>query len=76
MKHSPPESGKDEQNSSDERSEIDDGRHEVEKLWTDLQEPKAEIQTLRETVSSLQTRVDQSKDCIKLMWYSNHRYIL
>ena len=44
-------------------------------MQAELQEAKAEIQTLRETVSSLQTRVDQGKDCIKQMWRENFRYV-
>ena len=44
-------------------------------MQAELQEAKAEIQALRETVSSLQTRVDQGKDRIKQMWRENCRYI-
>ena len=44
-------------------------------MQAELQEAKAEIQTLRETVSSLQTRVDQGKDRIKQMWRENCRYV-
>ena len=56
------DSGEDEQNVSEEHSEVDDGGHKVEQIQIELQEAKAEIQTLRDTNSSLQTTVDQGKD--------------
>ena len=48
---------------------------ELEQLQTELQDAKAEILTLKETISSLQTQVDQSKDRIRQMWRDNCRYV-
>ena len=52
----------------------DDG-NKVEYLRAELQEAKSKIQILRETVSSLQTQVDEGKNHMKQMWHSNCRYV-
>ena len=67
-----PDEERDQEVSSDE---LESGGHETEQLQEELQEARAEIQTLKETISLLQTRVDQGKDRIKQMWRENCRYV-
>ena len=67
----PPEGEEQNLEEHEEHSDGKDSGHEIVQLRTDLQEAKFEIQTLRETISSLQTQVDQGKACIKQTWRDN-----
>jgi len=49
----------------------DESGDDAEQLSAELQEARAEIEVLKESVATLETQVEEGKDRIKRLWRSN-----